>query len=186
MAVKIAPYRRHYRIRMIRASPKHARGCARRVNKSNRAVRRPVAGNLHRATDVIPGGRAPGRPQRRIRPGSARSTAGRRWLTARRRPQERSRCGDGFRTLGAPTRARVTDAEDSGGRQTTPVRGYGSDHGELNRPVAMPGRDRPGWRQPTAVPNLQSGAARRGSRRCTPTRLRHREQTLGRASRSVC
>jgi hypothetical protein len=55
-------------------SPKHARGCARRVNKSNRAVRRPVAGNLHRAMDVLPGGRAPGRPQRRIRPGSARST----------------------------------------------------------------------------------------------------------------
>ena len=51
------PYRRHYRIRMIRASPKHARGCARRVNKSDRAVRRPVAGNLDRAADVIPGGR---------------------------------------------------------------------------------------------------------------------------------
>ena len=38
-------------------SPRHARGCARRVNKSNRAVRRPVAGNLDRATDVVPGGR---------------------------------------------------------------------------------------------------------------------------------
>ncbi len=30
----------------IAASPKHARGCARRVNKSDRAVRRPVAGTL--------------------------------------------------------------------------------------------------------------------------------------------
>jgi hypothetical protein len=40
------------------ASPKHALGCARRINKNNRAVRRPVAGNLDRATDVTPGGRA--------------------------------------------------------------------------------------------------------------------------------
>jgi len=39
---------------------------------------------------------------------------------------------------------------------------------KLNRPVATPGRDRAGWRQSTAAPNLQSGAARRGSRRCTP------------------
>jgi hypothetical protein len=57
---------------------------------------------------------------------------------------------------------------------------------KLNRPVATPGRYRAGLRQPTAAPNLQSGAARRGSRRCTPTRPRDREQTLGRASRSAC
>ena len=56
---------------------------------------------------------------------------------------------------------------------------------QLIAPAAVPGRDRPGWRQPTAVPNLQGAAARRGSRRCTPTRPRHREQTRGRASRSV-
>jgi hypothetical protein len=51
------PTRTSSPIRASAASPKHARGCAPRVNKSNRAVRRPVAGNLDRATDVMPGGR---------------------------------------------------------------------------------------------------------------------------------
>ena len=57
---------------------------------------------------------------------------------------------------------------------------------QLIAPTAVPGRDRPGWKQPTAVPNLQGAAARRESRRCIPTRRRHPEQTLGRASRSLC
>jgi hypothetical protein len=51
----------------------------------------------------------------------------------------------------------------------------GSGHGAASALAAVLGGDQPGWRQPTAVPSLQGGAARRGSRRCTPTRPRDRE-----------
>ena len=57
-------------------------------------------------------------------------------------------------------RPATLDVEDSRGGQTTPVRGCGSDHGELNRPVAMPDLDRRGDGNPRPFPT--SKAEQRG------------------------
>ena len=182
---------------------RRTRGAVPAASKGTRAVRRPDAGNLDRVADVIPGGCVGCLP---FMSSSSSWTSESAWSTSATCPSglspvdcRRPMAGGTMSAAEAkPSRRsvphsgelrlpRVIDAEDSGGRTDHAVpRLWALTKEQLNRPVAMPGRDRPGWRQPTAVPNLQSGAARRGSRRCTPTRLRHREQTLGRASRSVC